>query len=169
MEKTQSQHGNDRNCGIICVSSKELNFQRTNILKNFTSLSFVAKKIAHFQNSCILKFIFTSVCFSNPISKAFNFSLCLEAALAKDWRFSGVASTSSWHLVKKGLMTQPSQRDLAESLVLCKNLMIYLMNFLCYIFCYLQVVACHDCFKSCHLKTCWFLYAINFEYFKNKL
>lgn len=35
--------------------------------------------------------------------------------------------------------------------------------------CYFEMVASNDCFKSCHLKNCWFLYIINLGYFKNKL
>ena len=87
-----------------------------------------------FCNSCILTFILTIMCFCNPVSKAFNFLLCLEATLAKIWRSSSVESTSSWHLVKNGLMIGFSQHAQSESLALCKNLMIYLMCFLCCIF-----------------------------------
>ena len=118
-----------------------------------------------FCNSCILTFILTIMCFCNPVSKAFNFLLCLEATLAKIWRSSSVESTSSWHLVKNGLMIGFSQHAQSESLALCKNLMIYLMCFLCCIFYYFEIVAFHGCFKSCHLKTCWFLYIINLGYF----
>lgn len=107
---------------ILYAYLKEATSQWPNSIKNFILLSFMSKKIMDIQKSCILKFILTIMCFSNPISKAFNFSLCLEAALAKD--SSRVASTSSWHLIKNGLMTELSQHVQAESLILCKNLMI---------------------------------------------